>query len=319
MADDLFLQIFAVLFCLYFCVKFLLFAWIYIRPSSVYCYLKDGKDSKDKNWALITGASDGIGQAFADELCRRGFNVVLHGRNATKLEKVQKELRRRHPESQTRIIVCDANLSPSSELERDVLAKVEDLTLSILINNIGGTASVQPPSETFSTIDQHSVDAVDGLLNINARFPSQITRILLPLLLKRPQSLIMNMSSGAEHGLPYLSVYSGTKAYISAWSRALTAEMKAEKRNVEVLGIVVGSVGTTSNGQPASLFHPTPKKFVRATLERVGCGKATVCGYLPHALQVVASSFLPEWMIEGILINCMKGWKIEADAKTKKL
>jgi 17beta-estradiol 17-dehydrogenase / very-long-chain 3-oxoacyl-CoA reductase len=312
------LQLLGLLVLLQLSFKICSFTWLYTRSSSLYRYLRDSKDSDQKNWALVTGASDGIGQAFAAELCRQNFNVVLHGRNPTKLEKVQKELLRKYPESQVRIVVADANHSLSSSLEQDILSKVKDLKLSVLINNVGGTAGLQAPNEIFNSIDKYSVAAVDGLININARFTSQITRLLLPLLCKRPRSLIMNISSAASLGMPYLSVYSGTKAYINSWSDALTTEMEGEKRNVEVLAIVVGSVQTTSNSNPLSLFHPRADAFARATLDKVGCGKAVVYGYLPHALQAVFFSFFPDWMARKAVFSVMKERKEAADAEGKK-
>jgi 17beta-estradiol 17-dehydrogenase / very-long-chain 3-oxoacyl-CoA reductase len=318
MPYQLYLHLLGILVFIYVYLKILSFAWLYLRPSSLRRYRKDHWDSRDGNWALVTGASDGIGQAFASELCEQGFNVVLHGRNSRKLERVQEELNQRFPKSQTDILVFDANLSPSSSMEKEILAKLHGLKLSVLINNIGGTTGVQSRSETYSTIDKHTVEAIDGIININARFTSQITRLLLPLLLKRPRSLILNVSSAAEWGMPYISVYAGTKAYITAWTKALKAEMMAEKRRVEVLGIVVGSVQTTSNSQPPNIFHPTARTFARSTMDRVGCGKASVYGYFPHALQGVFLS-LPEWMARRVIISTMKARKQAADAEAKKL
>ena len=312
------LQIAGLLVTFYFSFKFCSFAWLYSRPSSIHGYLKDTEDSTGSNWALVTGASDGIGQAFAGELCRRGFNVVLHGRNPSKLERVRNEINQKYPDCLTRIVISDANLSHPSSLERDILAKVQDIRLSVLINNIGGTAGVQSPNEIFSTIDKYSVEAVDSIININARFTSQITRLLLPLLLKRPRSLIVSLSSAAETGMPYLSIYSGTKSYITAWSKALTAEMQAERRNVEVLGVVVGSVQTDSNNHPLSLFHPKAETFVTAALDRVGCGEASVFGYLPHALQALFLGFFPEWIKRRALISLMGVMKDAANRMAKK-
>jgi 17beta-estradiol 17-dehydrogenase / very-long-chain 3-oxoacyl-CoA reductase len=312
------LQLLGILLLVYYCYKICSFIWLYVRPSSLHRYLKDSESQKENNWAFLTGASDGIGKAFAHDLCRRGFNVVLHGRNPTKLERVQKELNQKYPSSKTKIVVADANLTPTSSLEQVIIPKIEDLKLSILINNVGGTAGVQSPTETYSTIDEHSFEAVDGLININARFSTQLTRLLVPLLCKRPRSLIMNISSGAEWGMPYLSVYSGTKAYITAWSRALTAEMQAEKRNVEVLGIVVGSVQTDSNSYPLSIFHPPVERFARATLNRVGCGKASVYGYMPHALQAMTLDYLPESAVRNLIIKTIVGRRMDNAAAAKK-
>jgi 17beta-estradiol 17-dehydrogenase / very-long-chain 3-oxoacyl-CoA reductase len=122
---------------------------------------------------------------------------------------VEKTLNQSYPECQTKIVIFDANLSPSSSLEQDIVDKVKELKLSVLINNIGGTAGVQRDSEIYSTIDKMIGEAVAGLLNINARFTSQLSALLLPLLCSRPRSLMMNISSVADFGMPYLSVTRG--------------------------------------------------------------------------------------------------------------
>jgi 17beta-estradiol 17-dehydrogenase / very-long-chain 3-oxoacyl-CoA reductase len=317
MACERQLQILGIATVAYFCFKFCSFCWLYVRPSSLYQYLADSTTTNDRNWALVTGASDGIGRAFVYELCRRGFNVILHGRNLHKLAAVQDEANQRHPKSQTRIVISDANLSSSSSLKESILDKVRDLKVSILINNVGGTSGVQSLDETYSTIDQCSVEVVDGIIAINARFPSQITRLLVPHLSKRPRSLIMNISSASERGLPYLSVYSATKSYVTAFSKALAAEMKTEKRNVEVLAIIVGSVQVTTNDLPLSIFHPSAETFARAAMERVGCGRTSVCGYLPHALQVSSMAFIPEWLATKLVIETMRARKQAAESQAK--
>ena len=169
-------------------------------------------------------------------------------------------------------------------------------------------------SSTVSSLITHDiVEVVDGLININARFTSHITRLLLPLLLRRPRSLIMNISSAAEQGMPCLSVRSGTKSYITTWNKALTAGMTAENRNVEALGIVIGCVHTTNNSHPLSTFHPRAETFAKATMARVGCGKASVCGYLPHALQIKFLSFFPGWVARKVVIDTRRRLKTAAD------
>ena len=62
----------SLLVTLKFFVKVCSFAWLYIQHSSIHCYLKDTHDAKENSWALVIGASDGIGQAFAAELCQQG-------------------------------------------------------------------------------------------------------------------------------------------------------------------------------------------------------------------------------------------------------
>lgn len=76
-----------------------------LRPSNlpIYCHSESG------SWALVTGASDGIGRAFSAELLSRGFNVLLHGRNKEKLERVKRELLELHPKRAIEIVVADAS------------------------------------------------------------------------------------------------------------------------------------------------------------------------------------------------------------------
>lgn len=110
--------------------------WFWIRPSSlqIYCHAETG------SWALVTGASDGIGRGFADELLERGFNVLLHGRNAAKLQNIQAELARTHPKRSVDIVVADA--SKNGDAYKAVTDKVKALPgkLVILVNNVGGVS-----------------------------------------------------------------------------------------------------------------------------------------------------------------------------------
>ena len=85
-------------------LKLLRFIRLYTRSSSIKQYCK-GKNT----WALVTGASDGIGLGFAQELAQLGFNVVLHGRNPTKLEKVKGRLQQKYPNVSFRFAVVDAS------------------------------------------------------------------------------------------------------------------------------------------------------------------------------------------------------------------
>lgn len=108
--------------------------WFWIKPGGIliYCHSETG------SWALVTGASDGIGQAFSDDLLKRGFNVLLHGRNPQKLDGVRKKLAQKYPRRSVDIVVADA--SKVDESYKVVAEKVKQLPgkLTILVNNVGG-------------------------------------------------------------------------------------------------------------------------------------------------------------------------------------
>lgn len=112
------------------------FLWSYLlRPSSLprYCHSETG------SWALITGASDGIGRGFADELLSNGFNVLIHGRNEEKLQGIQKGMKLRWPRRGVEYVVADAS---ETNAELRVVEKVKTLPgrLTVLVNNVGGEA-----------------------------------------------------------------------------------------------------------------------------------------------------------------------------------
>lgn len=276
-----------------------------------------------KSWALVTGASDGIGLAFAQELSERGFNIVLHGRNAEKLERVRGALLKKTlvVPIDVRVVVADASNSHGMKgAIESVVASLEDLPgpLTVLVNNVGGTGAM---ASTFTSLGAYTPADVDGVVNLNARFTTQLTRALLPMLRKSKPSLVVNMGSitgyGAPMGMPYLSVYSGTKAYILAWSQALTREMIFEESGVQVLGLVVGGVtDATHDRKPGTLFTPRARTFVSAALGKVGCGKGVVTPYWPHALQMLLFGLMPGNWRSRVLLNAVASRK-KAEAKTR--
>lgn len=93
-------------------------------------------------WALVTGASDGIGVGFAEELASQGFNVILHGRNAEKLQTVSETLQAQFPGRKFKILVLDA-VQDAGNVDKiqAALAEFKDLNLKVLINNVGGMVS----------------------------------------------------------------------------------------------------------------------------------------------------------------------------------
>ena len=226
----------------------------FLRSSKLARYQKRSPDGKPTSWALITGSSDGIGKGFAQELCRRGFNVILHGRNEQKLKAVKAELEQQWPDSQIKIIVFDAGTGFRKDpagLE-PVIASISDLKITVLINNIGGGPS--PPS---LPLGESSANRVREMIDANATITTEITRLLIPILAKRSPALIMTVGSFAGIiGVPYVSLYSGVKAYGEAMSKALHVEMKLENHGIEVIHLQLGKV---KSGREADTVRCLPK------------------------------------------------------------
>lgn len=193
---------------------------------------------------------------------------------------------------------------------------IGDTRLKVLINNVGGQGGLT--RKTYQTLEESTGEEVDIIINLNARFTTQLTRVLLPYLTHNTPSLIMNISSNATIGLPYLSVYGGSKGYIDSFTRALSAEMSAEGKDVEVMGIQVGSVQSSGNDVAGGFFIPTSRRMAKAALERVGCGRMMVSAFWPHALQVGLAEMLPEGWLREIGIRTVTGLKILKEEKEKR-
>ena len=280
-------------------IKFLRFIHLYTRSSSLKRYHHGASP-----WAFVTGASDGIGRAFAQELAQNGFNVVLHGRNPSKLETVKAQLQKQFPKLNFRILIADASSSSYWQIN-NLVTSIHDIHLTILINNVGGAITVAPLEDT-------ALEDINAIINLNARFPTQLTKALLPKLTQTTSpSLIMNIGSSGDFCVPYATVYGGSKGFNMTWSSSLGMELKSEGKDVEVLAVSVGRVTDVShNKKDASVFTPSARTMARAALQRVGCGRPVVVGYVGHALQKFLVGILPFRATERAVTALMKGvWK----------
>ncbi|KAJ5099984.1 hypothetical protein N7532_006985 [Penicillium argentinense] len=280
----------------YITIKFTRSATTFLLPSGLTRY-----NRTKANWALVTGASDGIGFGFCQELCHRGFNVILHGRNRAKLEKRVQGLNAQFPMAKVEIVVCDvvgltgAVDEIGSEVREILTAQGGEL--SVLVNNVGGE------TRPYTVLSDLRFDEVDATIAKNAVFMTQITRVLLPLL---------------EKGDGGLCVYAATKGFVDSFTKALEAECKNEKRNVEVLGLRVGQVRTAGFDIAPGLFSPEARTLASAGLNRIGCGRVIVWAYFWHWLQGLSFDIMPRWLLVKVSIDRMMALKKEDEEKAKK-
>jgi len=289
----------------FFASRVLRWVWIYVRPSSVGRYLHetDGKPA----WALVTGASEGIGRALARESARRGFNVILHGRNPAKLEAVISELHKEFPARAFRTFIADA-MAEEQEMKADIerfAEEVKGLNLTVLLNNVGGMPS--SVVSRFSSFDQQMWSDTADTIALNLSFPTHLTRALLPRLITNQPSLVMAVGSMADYGQPYHAVYGGSKAFLMTWCRGLARELAAEKKDIEVLGIVTAEVADCShNFRKANIVMPSSWTYAKHVFDRVGCGRVVLNGYWSHALIRSVLDRLPDSVVGFILMEGMK-------------
>ena len=143
------------------------------------------------------------------------------------------------------------------------------------------------------TINELDKSTTEQQISLNAVFPAFLTQGLMPILAANKPSLIINVGSYAGvHAYPYLTMYSASKAFNHAFSRALSKEMHATGQDIEVLGIVVAQVSSQGNQDAPSFMVLSSDEMARDILARVGCGKELVVGSWRHCVTGDSMKFL---------------------------
>ncbi|KAH6634878.1 hypothetical protein B0J18DRAFT_32917 [Chaetomium sp. MPI-SDFR-AT-0129] len=231
------------------------------------CFILSGtnlrKYGKKGTWAVITGASDGLGKEFAQQLAAKGFNLVLVSRTQSKLDTLARELELRWSGFKSKTLSMDFSQDNDADYER-LAELVSDLDVGILINNVGQSHSI--PVSFLDT----SRDELQNIVTINCLGTLKTTKVVAPILAKRKKGLILTVGSFAGvMPTPYLATYSGSKAFLQHWSSSLASELKPQGVDVQ---LVVSYLVTTamSKIRRTSLLIPNPKQFVRSALSKIG-------------------------------------------------
>jgi short-subunit dehydrogenase len=247
--------------------------------------------------ALITGASSGIGLEIARQLAARHHDLVLTARSADKLQKLADELTQRHG-IRVHVLVEDL-LDPAAPARiRDHIADV-GISLDILVNNAGfGLAG------PFIGLP---IERQMGILQVNVMALTNLTGLLLPGLLARPDARILNVASTAGFmPLPHLAVYAASKAYVISFSEALSAELAGT--SVSVTSLCPGATATNfanaagMNKKRFFRWAASAESVARQGLEAMFAGRRRVITGLGNRMVVVAVRFVPR----GIVLRLAK-------------
>jgi len=236
-------------------------------------------------WALITGASSGIGEGFARALAARGMDLVIVARRAELLEKIARELHVAYGTSVRPIVMDLARDTAAAELA----AAVADLEVGLLVNNAGtgwiGRFDLQAPEEHAK------------LVRLHCTLPVELTaRLLGPMKERSCGAIVLVASVGGYLPMPYYAVYGGTKAFLVSWGEAIAAELRP--RGIDVL---VLSPGDTKTGFQAvagemSTRWSSVEEVVTAGLEALG-RRVTVVPGLENKAALLLARFLPRSLI----------------------
>lgn len=213
-------------------------------------------------WALVTGASSGIGAEFARQLAAQGMHLVLTARRLPDLEILAQELHARHA-CRCEVIVADLE-DPNGP--RQLWEEIErrGMTIELLVNNAG--------FGIVGEVDEAQPDRMLAMVQLNIAACVALTYHYLPQMLARGHGAIVNLSSlSAFQPVAYMPVYAASKAFILHFSEALATEVRP--RGVTILAVCPGVTRTSFfdiAGAPGWLqkhSSHSPERVVRDSLK----------------------------------------------------
>lgn len=250
-----------------------------------------------KDYALITGASSGIGEAFARLLASKKKPLILMAQNESKLKELSAELREQHGVD-VRFIA--SNLARSKTLpELPNKLKRMGINVDILINNAG--------FGKYEAEEKISYEDSLNMVNLNCRTLLALTKLFLPEMIARKKGAIINIASlGGFAPVPYIATYTATKAFVISFSEALAEEVKG--KGIRVLCSCPGAVSTNfqkkadinASEHQALKNLSDPNTVAEQTINALKQGKTLVIPGTNNLLYKYGPYFLPRFILKYI-------------------
>lgn len=250
------------------------------------------------SYAVITGASSGIGAEFARRFAGEGYHLVLVARREDRLKELAAELAKQGTDS----LIVAADLSKKKECFR-LIEELGERKVGVFINNAGfGDCGL------FSDAD---VDKELAMINVNVRAMHILTKLMLKRMQAQGGGYILNVASSA--GLmpagPYMATYYATKAYVTSLTRAIAQELKEQKSRVYIGALCPGPVDTEFNevaNVSFALAGITPKECVDAAIIGMKKRKVVIVPTFTMRTAATMGRLIPQSMCIRIAGNQQK-------------
>ena len=254
-------------------------------------------------FALITGASGGIGLSMARELAQRKMDLLLIARSEDKLATAKKELEEKY-KVRVEFLSCDLSKSGSVSAITDWVAK-NSFPVNILINNAG--------YGIWGAVEKTPWVQLSNMMQLNMTTLAELCHAMLPELKKHPQSYILNVASTAAYqAVPTLATYAASKAFVILFTRGLREELKNSNISVSCL-----SPGTTSTNfmdragmeslrKRAEKVSMSPQAVAKISINGMFNGRAEIIPGFINWISVQFTYLLPKSLIENIAAGLYK-------------
>jgi short-subunit dehydrogenase len=250
-------------------------------------------------WALVTGASAGIGVALAEELAAGGTNLVLTARRRERLEELAKALRAKHG-VKTEIFAADL---AEREAPEKIFAFTQEkkIAIELLINNAGfGQYGEVHEVETQRLLD---------MVQVNCGAVVHLTRLYLPGMVARKHGDVLILASTAAfQAVPYIATYAATKAFDLLFAEGLAEEMKPH--GIRVCALCPGSTESEFHvvaGQEKFMSGAeSAEKVAHKGLQALAAGKSYVISGIGNYLGAQSQRIVPRRMVTRIAAGMFK-------------
>lgn len=248
---------------------------------------------RDK-WALVTGASAGIGKALAAELAAQGTHLILTARRGDRLQELAKQFRSKH---KINAEVFEADLAkPSAPEEIFEFAKEKGIAVELLINNAG--------FGQYGELSSAEIQRLLDMVQVNCAAVLHLTRLFLPeMVARRHGDVLIVASNAAFQAVPYMSTYAATKAFDLLLAEGLAEEMKPHGIRVCAL-----CPGTTESEFQDLAGHPahtrrrseTAEKVAKTGLHALASGKSYVISGIGNYLGTHGERLVPRRFVTRV-------------------
>jgi short-subunit dehydrogenase len=261
------------------------------------------KEWKGK-WALITGASAGIGVALAEQLAAGGTHLLLTARRLGRLQEVAASLNKRHG-VQTQVFAADLARREAPEQIYD-FTREKGLRIDLLINNAG--------FGQYGEVHQIETQRLLDMVEVNCTAVVHLTRLFLPdMVARRSGDILILASTAAFQAVPYISTYAATKAFDLFFAEGLAEE--AKPFGIRVCALCPGSTQSefhaVAQQEAFTANHQEPAdKVARAGLQALAAGKSYVISGLGNYLGAHSQRIVPRRMVTRIAANMFRPGKV---------
>ena len=253
------------------------------------------------NATLITGASSGIGEIFARRLAARGRNVLLVARSEDKLITLCNELGRSNS-IRAQYVALDLSL-PESPARLFEEAEKRGLTIDLLINNAG--------FGSFGDFSKADLARELNMIDLNVKSLVELTyRFLQPMRARKQGAIINVASTAAFQGVPFMTTYAATKAFVLSFSEALWEENRAFGIKVMALcpGVTETNFFEAARGEkPPARASQTPEEVVDTALRGLARGKSHIISGWVNRVMTESERLAPRSLVTRMAGRMMRG------------